>query len=175
MVMIHYMISLLISETGQEIKQLRLMLIRTDNILMPVLVHLILELHERLIVYYDWCQFQFAGIVRTLGFRPDGQDIETETGYGLNASAVVDISDRHRFTFLAGFGEGVAGLRGRIDGVPTPAGGLELEPRSINRRAIRQLCPSVFLPYRSRNLSGSLPKSNEALASGDVSKLNARA
>jgi len=74
----------------------------------------------------DFCQFQFAGVVRTLGFRPDGEDIESETGYGLNASGVVDISDRHRLTFLTGFGEGVAGLRGRTDGVPTPAGGLEL-------------------------------------------------
>lgn len=75
----------------------------------------------------DRLQFQFAGIIRTVGFRVEGDDnADSETGYGLNWSTVWDLNERNRLTFLAGFGEGVAGLRGRIDGTPTPDGGIEL-------------------------------------------------
>ena len=74
----------------------------------------------------EWSQFQFASVVRTLGFRPEGEDIESETGYGLIWSGFADLFDNHRLMFQTGFGEGVGGLRGKTDAVPTPAGGLHL-------------------------------------------------
>lgn len=74
----------------------------------------------------DFSQLQFAGIVRTLGFQPDGGKIVSRTGYGLNWSGFITLRDKHKVMCQVGFGEGVGGLRGVPDAVPTPAGGLDV-------------------------------------------------
>jgi hypothetical protein len=71
-------------------------------------------------------QFQFAGIVHTLGYQRPDEDIQSETGYGLLFGGYWQVFQSHEFKYQAGFGNGVGGLRGGPEAVPNNIGGIDL-------------------------------------------------
>jgi len=74
----------------------------------------------------DNAELQFGGTVRQYAFQPDGGSINTEAGYSLIASGILNLTENQTFKFQTGFGEGGGGFRGIPDAVPNNSGGLDV-------------------------------------------------
>ncbi len=69
----------------------------------------------------DWVRLQIAGLYRVLGFQPVGEDVVTATGWGINTSAVVLLTERSKVYSQVLFGEGIGSYRSLPDAAPASA------------------------------------------------------
>ena len=74
----------------------------------------------------DRWQFQFSGLLHTLGSQRPGESIQNETGYGFQLAGYWETCESHKFKYQVGFGNGVGGLRGITEAVPNNRGGIDL-------------------------------------------------
>lgn len=72
----------------------------------------------RLRLSKEWGQFQAAYLHRIGGFQPTGSRAITNTGWGLNFTGVVLVSDNSKFYYQVVFGEGIGSYRGLPDAAP---------------------------------------------------------
>ncbi|MCA9086136.1 MAG: hypothetical protein KDA81_18890, partial [Planctomycetaceae bacterium] len=72
----------------------------------------------RLRLVSESSQFQIAGLARRLGFQPNGQDVRTFTGRGMNATGLIDITDDDRVYGGILWGTGIGDYRDLPDLAP---------------------------------------------------------
>lgn len=71
-------------------------------------------------------QFQAAGVIRELGFQPEGGPIFTGDTWGVNFSQVTKLNSRTKFYAELLWGSGIGSFRGLPDAGPTTAGDVEV-------------------------------------------------
>lgn len=72
----------------------------------------------RLRLMSETSQFQIAGLARRLGFQPNGQDVRTFTGRGMNVTGLVDITSDDRIYGGILWGSGIGDYRDLPDLAP---------------------------------------------------------
>lgn len=75
-----------------------------------------------------WGETQAAFLVRRLGFQPVDQPVITGTGWGLNLTGSIHITDATRLYSQVTFGEGIGSYRGLPDVVATGANSASILP-----------------------------------------------
>jgi hypothetical protein len=73
----------------------------------------------------EWGQFQVAGLYRVLGFQPEGGDLVTGHGWGLNFTEVILLTDSTKVYSQIVFGQGIGSYRSLPDVVPSGPEALE--------------------------------------------------
>jgi len=79
------------------------------------------DLVARLRLSKDWGQFQVASLYRIGGFQRTGKRVITRSGWGLNFTGTILLTDRSKIYHQFIFGEGIGSYRGLPDAAPETA------------------------------------------------------